>query len=107
MAHNVHLVVFPAQDLDKNKAFFSTFLGTEPYVDGSYYVGYKLGDLEIGLDPHGTAVISYIDVEDIQSTLKTLQEAGATVVMDSKDVGGGLLVAQVTFEGKTLGLRQK
>jgi predicted enzyme related to lactoylglutathione lyase len=107
MANNIKLIVFPVKDLDKAKKFYSTFLGTEPYIDGPYYVGYRLDDREVGLDPNGKAVVSYIDVEDIEASLKTLKDAGAQVVMDSMDVGAGLLVAQVELEGNFLGLRQR
>ncbi len=107
MANNIPLIVYPAKDLAKTKNFFNTYLGTEPYVDGDWYVGYKLDDREVGLDPNGTAVISYIDVDDIAASLKTLQAAGAVVVKDSADVGGGLLIAQVELDGNILGLRQK
>ncbi len=106
MANNIPLIVFPVKDLEKAKTFYNTYLGTEPYVDGAWYVGYKLDDLEVGLDPNGTAVVSYIDTDDIQASLKTLAKAGATITMEPKDVGGGLLVAQVEIEGNTMGLRQ-
>jgi predicted enzyme related to lactoylglutathione lyase len=59
------------------------------------------------LDPNGKAVVSYIDVDDIEVSLETLKDAGAEVVMDSKDVGGGLLAAQVEVDGNVLGLRQQ
>ena len=107
MANNIQLIVFPVKDLDKARKFYNTFLGTEPYVDGAYYVGYKLDNLEVGLDPNGKAVISYIDVDDIEASLETLKDSGAEVVMDSKDVGGDLLVAQVEVDGNVLGLRQQ
>ena len=107
MPNNIKLIVFPTKDLDKAKKFFKTFLGTDPYADGSYYVGYKVGDIEVGLDPNGTAVVSYIDVDDMAGGLKSLKDAGATVTMEPKDVGGGLLVAQVQHEGNVLGLRQQ
>ncbi len=107
MANNVPLIVFPVKDVDKAKKFYSTYLGTEPYADSPYYIGYKVGDQEVGLDPNGLAVISYIDVDDIEASLKTLQEVGANVVKDSADVGGGLLVAQVEVEGNVMGLRQQ
>ncbi|HEX7963139.1 MAG TPA: VOC family protein [Candidatus Saccharimonadales bacterium] len=107
MANTIPLIVFPVQDLEKAKKFYNAYLGTEPYVDGAYYVGYKTGDSEVGLDPNGKAVVSYIDTDDIDASLKTLQEAGAAVTMEPKDVGGGLLVAQVEIEGNTMGLRQK
>jgi predicted enzyme related to lactoylglutathione lyase len=105
MANNVKLVVYPAKDLDATKNFFSTFLGTEPYVDGAWYVGYKVGDLEMGLDPHGKAVICYTDTDDIDASLNTLKGVGAKVVMEPKDVGGGLKVAQAEVDGNVLGLR--
>ena len=107
MANHIPLIVFPTKDLDKSKKFFSTYLGTEPYVDGAWYVGYKVDDREVGLDPNGKTVVSYIDTDDIKASLKTLTGAGAETVMEPKDVGGGLMVAQVQIEGNTLGLRQK
>jgi predicted enzyme related to lactoylglutathione lyase len=106
MANNIPLIVYPVQDVDASKKFFNTYLGTEPYVDGAYYVGYKLDDLEVGLDPNGKAVISYIDVDDIEASLKTLADAGGEVIMSPQDVGGGLLIAQVKVDGNVLGLRQ-
>ncbi len=106
MANNIKLIVYPAKDVAKAKKFFSTYLGTEPYVDGEWYAGYKVGDMEVGIDPNGTAVIAYTDTDDIQASLETLKSAGATVVMEPKDVGGGLLVAQVELDGNVLGLRQ-
>ena len=107
MANDIPLIVFPVKDIEKAKKFYNTFLGTEPYAESAYYVGYKIGDKEVGLDPKGSAVIAYIDVEDIAASLETLQEAGAEVVKDSTDVGGGLLVAQVKIEDNVMGLRQK
>jgi predicted enzyme related to lactoylglutathione lyase len=107
MANNIPIIVFPVKDMGKAKKFYNAFLGTEPYVDGEWYVGYKVGDREVGLDPNGTAVVSYIDIDDIKASLQTLTEAGATVVMEPKDVGGGLLVAQVEIESNIMGLRQQ
>ncbi|HSX02214.1 MAG TPA: glyoxalase [Candidatus Saccharimonadia bacterium] len=107
MAQNVNVLVYPAQDLAATKAFFTTFLGTEPYADSPYYVGYRVGELEIGLDPHGQAIIAYAEVEDIKASLQTLIDAGATLLQEPKDVGGGLLIAQIKdANGSVLGLRQ-
>jgi len=106
MANHINVLVYPAQDLDATKKYFSTFLGTEPYVDGAWYVGYKVGDLEIGLDPHGTATIAYTDTDDIEQSLKTMQEVGAKVTVVPKDVGGGLKIAQVELNGNVVGFRQ-
>lgn len=106
MASTISLIVYPAKDLAATKAFYNAFLGTEPYADGDYYVGYKTDGLEIGLDPNGSAVIAYTDVEDIEHALKTLVAAGASIVKDRTDVGGGLVIAQVEVAGNVMGLRQ-
>ena len=107
MASPIILTVFPAKDLEKAKSVYTAFLGVEPYADSPYYVGYKAGEMEIGLDPRGMEVVSYIEVADIQASLQELETAGAVLHMEPKDVGGGLLVAQVKdAEGNVLGLRQ-
>ncbi len=107
MTQNIKLIVYPVKDLGQAKALYGKFLGVEPYVDVPYYVGYKLNDLEVGLDPNGQAVVGYIDVADIRSYLQTLLDAGATTHQDIKDVGEGLLIAQVKDkDDNILGLRQ-
>jgi len=107
MAHNIKLIVYPVKDLAGAKTLYGKFLGVEPYVDGPYYVGYKLNDLEVGLDPHGQEVVSYIEVADIKSYLQSLVDAGATTHQEVKNVGGGMLIAQVKdANGNILGLRQ-
>lgn len=107
MAYNIKLIVYPAKDLEEAKALYSEFLGVEPYVDSPYYVGYKLDNLEVGLDPHGQAVVCYIDVTDIKRSLQDLVDAGAVIQQDTKDVGGGMLIAQIKdASDNTLGLRQ-
>ena len=75
-------------------------LGVEPYVDEAYYVGFRVGDQEIGLDPHGhrkgmTGPMGYWQVNDIQTSLRQLLEAGAQVQQEIQDVGGGKLIAWV------------
>jgi predicted enzyme related to lactoylglutathione lyase len=108
MANAIKLIVFPVKDLEKAKNFYTTYLGTEPYADSAYYVGYRMDGPEVGLDPNGTAVVSYVDTDDIEASIKSLQDAGAEVVMGSKDVGGGLLVAQVKdTDGNVVGFRQQ
>ena len=107
MAENIKLLVYPVKDLKAGKAFFSTFLGTQPYADAEYYVGYRIGGLEVGLDPNGQEIIAYAEVQDIKASLQTLLDAGSTTHQDIKDVGGGLLIAQVKdTNGNVVGLRQ-
>jgi predicted enzyme related to lactoylglutathione lyase len=108
MAQNIKIIVYPVKDLETAKTLYSKFLGVEPYADSPYYVGYRpTDDLEVGLDPNGQDVVGYTSVDDIKSSLQGLVDAGATTHQEPKDVGGGLLIAQVKdTDGNILGLRQ-
>jgi predicted enzyme related to lactoylglutathione lyase len=109
MAHDIKLVVYPVKDLEKAKLFYGEFLGAEPYTDSPYYVGYKLGNLEVGLDPNSTeGPIAYNDTDDITAMLEAMVAAGAEITQEPKDVGGGLLIAQVKdSDGNIVGFRQQ
>jgi predicted enzyme related to lactoylglutathione lyase len=109
MAQNIKLIVYPVKDIEKAKAFYGKFLDAEPYVASPYYVGYKIGNLEVGLDPNSkVGPIAYTDVKDITSTLQAMVKVGAEIVQDVKEVGGGLLIAQVKdVDGNVVGLRQQ
>lgn len=102
-------IIFPAPDLPAAKAFFTTLLGTEPYADAAYYVGFRVNDHEIGLDPHGHAdgPVAYWPVEDIGAEVAKLEAAGAKVHEQPRDVGGGMQVATLKDpNGNLVGLRQ-
>ena len=109
MAPNIKLIVYPVKDIEKAKAFYGKFLELEPYVASPYYLGYKIGNLEVGLDPNSkVGPIAYTDVKDIKISLQALVKVGAEVVQDVKEVGGGLLIAQVKdVDGNVVGLRQQ
>ena len=109
MAHSIKFLVYPVKDAEKAKAFFGGFLDVEPYVASPYYVGYKVGEMEVGLVPNSTVgPIAYVDVEDIKSSLQAMTKVGAEIVQDVKDVGGGLLIAQVKdADGNVVGFRQQ
>ena len=108
---DVSLIIYPAADLAAAKRFFRELIGSDPYVDSPQYVGYKNGDMEIGLIPNKDrrepAALPYWTVSDIAASVKALEEAGGTVVQPITDVGYGLLVASVKDpNGATVGLRQ-
>ena len=109
MAKSIKLFVYPVKDIGKAKTFYSKFLGVEPYVESPYYVGYRVGDQEIGLAPNSeVGPIAYTDVEDIKASLKEMTNVGAKIVQDIKDVANGLLIAQVKdTNGNVVGLRQQ
>lgn len=113
MSQGIRLFVYPVKDLAQAKTLYRALLGVEPYVDGPYYVGFRVGDQEIGLDPHGynkgmTGPIGYWQVNDIHQSLQLLLDAGAQVQQEVRDVGGGMLIAWVKdADGNITGLRQE
>jgi predicted enzyme related to lactoylglutathione lyase len=109
MAENAQLIVYPAKDLEATKQLFTALLGCEPYADSPYYVGYRTPGREVGLDPNAAVEgpIAYWDTDDIAGKVAALTDAGWQVVSEPRDVGGGLLVAQLADgSGTTVGLRQ-
>lgn len=112
MNHGVTTVIYPVKDRDQAKALYSKLLGAEPMVDSPYYVGWKLGDMDIGLDPNGhrsglTGPVTYYQVDDINASLQPLLDAGAQPLQAVKDVGGGMLIASVKdADGNIIGLKQ-
>jgi predicted enzyme related to lactoylglutathione lyase len=103
----LRLIVYPVKDIAKAKAFYRKLLGVEPYAEAPYYVGFRTGDLEIGLDPHAQASgpLAYWEVEDIKAKLQELLDAGAVIDQDVKDVGSGKLIAKVKeADGNVIGL---
>jgi len=109
MTQNIKVIVYPVKDIEKAKAFYGMFLDAEPYVASPYYVGYRIGNLEVGLDPNSkVGPIAYIDVKDIKSSLQAMIMVGAEVLQDAKEVAAGLLIAKVKdANGNVVGLRQQ
>jgi predicted enzyme related to lactoylglutathione lyase len=98
MNQGIRLFIYPVKDIARAKTLYSKLLGIEPYLDEAYYVGFRVGDQEIGLDPNGhsngmTAPVGYWLVDDIKKSLQILLDAGAQTQHEVKDVGGGKLIA--------------
>lgn len=112
MNQGIRLFIYPVKDTTRAKTLYSKLLGVEPYFDGAYYVGFRVGDQEIGLDPNGhkqgmTGPVGYVYVKDIKKSRQLLLDAGATAHQEIKDVGGGKLIATVKdADGNILGLVQ-
>ena len=109
MTQGIKTVIYPVKDLAAAKALFGKLLGVAPYVDEAYYVGFRVGDQEIGLDPNGhkQGMTGYFHVNDIKKSLQLLKDAGAQIVQEVKDVGGGKLIASVKDkDANIIGLTQ-
>jgi predicted enzyme related to lactoylglutathione lyase len=112
MSQGVTTIIYPVKDLAEAKELFGKWLGAAPYADSPYYVGFRVGACEVGLDPNGhgkgmTGPVAYIDVDNIQGALSELLGAGAQTLQEPTDVGAGMLIASVTdASGNIIGLRQ-
>jgi predicted enzyme related to lactoylglutathione lyase len=109
MNKDIRTVVYPVKDLARAKSLLRELLGVEPYADDPYYVGFKVGSQDIGLDPNGhkEGMTAYYHVDDINKSLKLFVDAGAKTIQEIKNVGGGRLIASVKDEnGNIFGLIQ-
>jgi predicted enzyme related to lactoylglutathione lyase len=101
------LIVMPVSNVEAAKAVYTTLLGIEPYADSAYYIGYRTGDGEIGLDPNASlGPLPYWDVDDLEGTISALTAAGATVTTAPNEVSPGFRIAVLAdADGNPIGLR--
>jgi predicted enzyme related to lactoylglutathione lyase len=84
-------------------------LGSEPYAEQPYYVGFKIGDQDIGLVPNNpeAGMTAFYHVDEIKNSLQILVDGGAVILQDIRNVGGGRLIASVKDkDGNLIGLIQ-
>lgn len=112
MNKGVSTVIYPVSDLASAKAIFSSLLGADPLYDEPYYVGFRVAEQNVGLDPNGkgrgmTGATPFWEVDDIAGAAAALAAAGAALVEGPHDVGGGGLVAMLRdADGNMIGLSQ-
>ena len=109
MNQGIKTVIYPVKDIVRATSLYSQLLAVEPYMDEAYYVGFKVGDQDVGLDPNGhkAGMTAYYHVSDIRQSLQLLLDAGAQALQEVKDVGGGRLIASVKdVDGNIIGLLQ-
>ena len=99
MVLGLRTVIYPAPDLARGKEWYAQVLGTGPYFDQPFYVGFAVGGFELGLIPDGqpgaAGSIAYWGVPDAATALARLRELGAELRDDVMDVGGGIKTATV------------
>ena len=101
MNQGVKTIIYPVKDITQSKALFRKLLEVEPYADQPYYVGFKIGDQDIGLVPrdHKALMTAFYHVDDIKISLQILVDGGAEIIQDIKNVGGGRLIAECKRQG--------
>ena len=109
MNKGVKTIIYPAKDINQAKTLFRRLLEVEPYADQPYYVGFKIGDQDIGLVPGNpeAGMTAFYHVDDIKDSLQILVDASATVIQAIKNVGGERLIASAKdTDGNIIGLIQ-
>ena len=97
MNKGVKTILYPVKDVNQTKTVFRKLLGVDPYSDQPYYVGFKIGDQDIGLVPNGSnaGMTAFYHVDHIKDSLQILLDAGAEIIQEIKDAGGGRLIASI------------
>ena len=109
MNKGIKTVIYPVKDISQAKEVFHKLLGVEPYADQPYYVGFKIDDQDIGLVPNSPegGMTAFYHVDDIKNSLQILVDAGAKIIQDIRNVGGGRLIASAKDkDGNIIGLVQ-
>lgn len=105
-------IIYPVKDVAASKEIFTAVLGAEPHTDESYYVGYNVDGVEYALSPGGhqqglTGATPFWKSDDLVADIAKLEAAGATVVQQPTDVGGGGRTASLKDpDGNMIGLMQ-
>ena len=102
MLLGLRTVIYKVPDLARAREWYSSSFGISPYFDEPYYVGFKVGGFELGLDPdvksQGSGPggsVAYWGVRDLKQVLADLVVKGVTVHSPLQEVGEGILVAAI------------
>ena len=102
MLQGLRTLVYQVADLDAAKTWYAGLLGTPPYFDEPFYVGFNVGGYELGLQPHdeadaeqATDAVTYWGVPDADAAYARLLALGASESHPVQDVGGGIRLGAV------------
>ena len=114
MVLGLRSVIYFVADLAVAKDWYSDVFEVTPYFDEPFYVGYQIGEAELGLDPDLTAgqpglggSVAYWRVADIAATVARIVALEIEVLEPIRDVGGGIRLAVIADPfGNAVGLIQ-
>jgi catechol 2,3-dioxygenase-like lactoylglutathione lyase family enzyme len=100
-------VIYPAPDLAAATLWWTDFLGTPPYFEEPFYVGFSVGGYELGLLPDAdpaSGALTYWGVDDVAIAVEGALNAGASEHGPATEVGDGIITATVqTPDGSIVG----
>lgn len=99
MLLGLRTAIYPAPDLGRAKDWYSELLGSKPYFDQPFYVGFAVGGFELGLLPDGVPGSQgpqpLWGVANADAAWQRLLALGARALEPVNDVGEGIRVAAV------------
>jgi hypothetical protein len=101
-------LIYPSSDVATAKEWWSDYLGSAPYFDEPFYVGFNIGGYELGLvasDSSEDGPTTYWAVDNVADAVAHALARGAVVREEPSDVGEGIIVASVSNPlGQVVGL---
>lgn len=97
----IHTVVYQVADLAAARDWYTQVLGTPPYFDQPFYVGFSVAGYELGLQSETPSaapvsnVVAYWGVDDIEAEHARLLALGAQETYPVSDVGDNILLSTV------------
>ncbi|MCA6074570.1 VOC family protein [Fulvivirga sedimenti] len=97
--NGLRTIVYRVPDLQAARKWYSDVFNVSPYFDEPFYIGFNIGGFELGLQPgDGTNLdpthhVSYWGTDNLEESVESFRKAGATVLENLEDVGGGIRVA--------------
>ena len=111
MFQGLRTVIYAVTDIEKATRWYAQVLSQEPYYAQPFYVGFKVGGFELGLDPDTTGVtpgnnaVVYWGVADAKAAHARLLALGARENKALEEVADGVFVATVVDPfGNVLGI---
>jgi predicted enzyme related to lactoylglutathione lyase len=100
MFHGLSTIVYNVADLKAAKNWYAAMLGTAPFFDEPFYVGFNVGGYQLGLVPADDSIsvpnsVTYWGVSDADDAFGRLLAHGATEHEAVRDVGGGIRLGSV------------
>ncbi|WP_444946092.1 VOC family protein [Microbulbifer sp. VTAC004] len=96
----LHTVIYGVTDIAEAKDWYTQLLQQKPYFDSECYVGFRIGQCELGLNPDARSAISRADgvvaywaVVNMATQVERLGTMGARQHSDVVDVGEGVLMS--------------
>ena len=93
--------IYRVPNLELAKEWYSKAFKTKPYFENEFYIGFNIKGYELGLEKEESSmektdnVLSYWGVENLEKTLNSFIEAGATLKDKPMNVGGEIELASV------------